>query len=191
MLTVLLRGALVTLLCAAGSAGASQDRSEEAGSKWDTKCTEKGCLMFTDVLRGDPQHPANPQHPEYLTIAVGVDRATKRPSYFGFYVPPTADPKQGLSIKFPRVLAGAEGQEADKDLPLHLEFESCDHESCMATVSGGTPEDDKLVNDLFYRFSTRADVLFLYVANGETLRTTKALSRFQRDYKQLVETQLR
>jgi hypothetical protein len=56
--------------------------------------------MFTDVLRGDPDHPADLQHPEYLTIAVAIEQSTRKPAYFAFHIPANADQESGVFITF-------------------------------------------------------------------------------------------
>ena len=57
--------------------------------KWDTQCSPKGCLLMTDVLRGDSGNPPNPKDfREYIGIYVAVDRDTQKPAYFAFHVDP-------------------------------------------------------------------------------------------------------
>ena len=46
----------------------SDDNIEALAGKWDIRCSTNGCLMFTDL-----------QHLEYITIAVAIERQTKRP----------------------------------------------------------------------------------------------------------------
>ena len=128
-----------------------------------------------------------------MTIAVAIDRGTKRPSHFAFHVPPNADRRQGLFVTFSGTVAVADGKwhvELDHEAPVRLEFESCGKESCVARVQGGTPESDKLKADLVEKFFDRSHILFLYVANGQPLRTITPLSPFRDAYKRLCDTQL-
>ncbi len=168
--------------------------NEDLLGEWDTECSEKGCLMFKDVLRGNLSQPAEFKDPEYLTIAVAIDRQTKRPSHFAFHVPPNSDRSQGLFVTFSRTVALTEGKwhiELDTEPPLHLDFDSCDEESCVARVRGGAPASEKLKADLVEKFFDRSHILLLYLANGQPVRTMVVLAPFRDTYRRLCETQLK
>src|SRR5690348_9821536 len=67
--------------------------------KWDTDCMAGGCILETDILRGDPDSD-NPPDPkdvrEYISIYVAVGRETRKPAYFAFHVDPRAQQNDGV-----------------------------------------------------------------------------------------------
>lgn len=170
------------------------DPIEALAGKWDSKCSEKGCAMFTDVLIGDPDHPADPKHPEFITIGVAINRSDRKPAYFAFYVPADADRKQGIIIMFSKTVKDGNGWKMveDKDSMSQLDFNSCDEKSCVARVhpeilsSDGSPSID-----LLDKFLNSNHIYFIYTKKGKPFRALKALFPFQRDYKHLMETELK
>ena len=170
------------------------DPIEALAGKWDFKCSDKGCMMFTDVLIGDPDHPADPKHPEFITIAVAINRSDRKPAYFAFQLPANADRKQGVIIAFIKTVRDGKGWKMvkDKDSMSQLDFNSCDEESCVARVHAEIlSSDNSLSIDLLDKFLHMDQIWFLYTKNGVPYRTMKALFPFQRDYKHLMETELR
>jgi len=68
---------------------------------WKTDCEPRGCLMQTEVLRGDSGSPANPKDfREYVGVNVALARKTRRPEYIAFYVDPRATQGQGIFVAF-------------------------------------------------------------------------------------------
>jgi invasion protein IalB len=173
---------------------AQTDPIEALAGKWDSKCGEKGCVMFTDVLIGNPDHPADPKHPEFITIAVAINRSDRKPAYFAFQLPANADRKQGVIIAFIKTVRDGKGWKMvnDKDSMSQLDFNSCDEESCVARVHAEILSSDNSPSiDLLDKFLHMDQIWFLYTKNGVPYRTMKALFPFQRDYKHLMETELK
>lgn len=170
------------------------DPIEALAGKWDSKCSDKGCVMFTDVLIGDPDHPADLEHPEYITIAVAINRSDRKPAYFAFYVPADADHSKGVIITFAKTKRDGNHwkSDVDKNTVSQLDFNSCDQESCVARVHPEILSSDGKPNiDLLEEFLNSDHILFLYIKEGQPYRTIKALFPFQRDYKHLMETELK
>jgi hypothetical protein len=172
-----------------------EDPIEALAGKWDTQCMEKGCLMFTDVLIGDPDHPADLKHPEYITMAVAINRSDRKPAYFAFHLPPDADRAQGAFIVFAKTNGEGRNHKStiDKSTGSHLNFVSCDKESCVARIPEGIiPAEGNGPNiDLLSEFLNENHILFLFTRRGEQYRTIKALFPFQRAYKNLLATELK
>jgi invasion protein IalB len=170
------------------------DPIEALAGKWDSKCDEKGCVMFTDVLIGDLDHPADSKHPEYITIAVAINRSTRKPDFFSFELPANADRKQGVILMFSKTVKDGNGWKMveDKDSMSQLDFNSCDKESCVARVHPEILSSDGSPNiDLLDKFLNSSHIYFIYTKKGKPYRALKALFPFQRDYKHLMETELK
>jgi invasion protein IalB len=170
------------------------DPIEALAGKWDIQCGDKGCMMFTDVLIGDSDHPANPKHPEYITIAVAINRSDRKPAYFAFHVPANADHSKGVIITFAKTMKEGVNWKmvVDENAMSQLDFNSCDQESCVARVHSEILSSDGSPNiDLLERFLNSDHVLFLYTKKGKSYRTMKALFPFQRAYQHLMETELK
>ena len=173
---------------------AKVDPIEALAGEWDSKCGEKGCMMFTDILIGDPDHPSDPKHPEYITIGVAINRSDRKPAYFSFHVPADADRKQGVIIMFSKTVKDGNSWKMveDKNSMSQLDFNSCDEESCVARVhpeilsSDGSPSID-----LLDKFLNMNHIFFIYTKKGKPYRALGALFPFQRDYKHLMETELK
>jgi hypothetical protein len=162
--------------------------------KWDSKCGDKGCVMFTKVLIGDPDHPADPKHPEFITIAIAINRGTRKPDFFSFELPANADRKQGVILMFAKTVKDGNSWKMveDKDSMSQLDFNSCDKESCIARVHPEILSSDGSPNiDLLDKFLNSSHIYFIYTKKGKPYRSLKALFPFQRDYKHLMETELK
>jgi hypothetical protein len=169
----------------------SQDDPIEAlAGKWDVQCTDRGCLMFIDVLIGDPNHPANMKHPEYITIAVAINRSDRKPAYFAFDIPANADHSKGVSISF---IGNANKGNLATDAAFHVDFSSCNQESCRASVPPVIVSSATGISNinLLKEFLTADYIMFWYTKNGQEYSTIKALFPFQRDYPHLMETALK
>jgi hypothetical protein len=145
-------------------------------------------------LIGDPDHPTNPNHPEYITIAVAINRSDRKPAYFAFYVPADADRSQGVIIMFAKTVKDGKSWKSvpDNDSKSQLDFNSCDEESCVARVhpqildAAGHPG-----MDLLDKFLNMNHIYFIYTKKGKPYRALAALFPFQRDYQHLMETELK
>lgn len=167
------------------------DPIESLAGTWDIHCMQKGCLMFTDVLIGDPDHPADLKHPQYITIAVALNRSDRKVAYIDFDLPPYADRAQGFFIAFAKTtMDGNEYKTSlDKNATVHLDFFTCNKDSCIGRAPDGMVESQGNQKvDLLREFLRDDQILFLYTKNGVPYRTIKALFPFQRAYKQLMKT---
>jgi hypothetical protein len=170
------------------------DPIEALAGKWDFKCGDKGCVMFTDVLIGDPDHLADPNHPEYITIGVAINRSDRKPEFFSFDVPADADRKQGLIIVFAKTVKdGKSWKSVPNDSTMsQLDFNSCDEESCVARVHAEILSPDGSPGiDLLDKFLNMNHIYFIYTKKGKPYRALAALFPFQRDYRHLMETELK
>lgn len=167
-----------------------EDPIEALAGKWDVQCTDRGCLMFMDVLIGDPNHPANMKHPEYITIAVAINRSDRKPAYFAFDIPANADHSKGVSISF---VNWENGKPVEEHAAFHIDFLSCNKECCRAEVPSGiaisSTSGGKI--DLLHEFLTADHIMFWYTKKGQEYSTVKALFPFQRDYPHLMETEFK
>ena len=170
------------------------DRIEALAGKWDFACTDMRCTMFTDVLIGDPDHPTDIMHPEHITMAVAINRSTRKPDFFEFDLPANADRNQGVFIAFlSTVKDGASWKLVkDKDSMSQLDFNSCDEKSCIARVHAEILSSDGSPNvDLLGKFLHSTQIWIMFTKKGEPYRTIKALFPFQRDYRRLMETEIK
>jgi len=167
-------------LCLGQNTPTKDDSIEVLARKWDIQCSERGCLMFTDVLVGDPDL---------------MDRTTRKPAYFAFHVPSNADRTQGVMITFSKALPDGVTwkMELDSDGASRLPFESCEQDSCVARLKNGIAADgkDSHKTDLLDKFLNSNHILFLYTRDGQPYRTIKPLFPFQAAFKQLLETELK
>lgn len=188
---------LVATLPAAPQASAKSqpDTIQPWPGKWDVHCMTKGCVMFTDVLIGDPDHPADLAHPQFITIAVAINRSDRKPAFFDFDFPPDADRGQGAFVAFAhREKFGSRWKLAiAKATMFHLSFFTCDADSCIGRVTGhivparnGDPPVDVL-----HQFLTDDQILFLFTRKGVPYRTIKTLLPFQHAYQHLMKTELK
>jgi|SRR6185312_6907374 len=167
---------------------------EALAGKWDVHCIQKGCLMFTDVLIGDPDHPADLKHPQYITIAVAINRSDRKPAYIDFDLPPDADRSQGFFVAFAKTSKDGKNWKLTlvKSATAHLVFMSCNEDSCKGrAVKGVIPSDGEPPVDLLREFLQNDQILFLFTRNGEPYRTMRALFPFQRAYQHLMKTELK
>jgi invasion protein IalB len=174
--------------------GSPPDPIEALAGKWDFKCSDKGCMMFTEVLIGDPDHPADIKHPQYITMAVVINRSTRKPDFFEFDLPADADRNQGVVIAFLNTVKDGKNWKLvkDKNSMSQLDFNACDQESCIARVHAEILSSDRSPNiDLLDKFLHSTQIWIMFTKNGEPYRTMKALFPFQRDYEKLMETELK
>ncbi len=178
-----------------GQQPGSGDDWIDALVRWDTHCSEKGCIMFTDMLRGDSGDPADPKdRTQYVTIAVAVDRATAKPAYFAIHLPPNAQQDQGVFIGFTKTTKDGDHWKAalDKEGASRIPFASCDKESCVARVTSGLVSEgrDSHNMDLLEKFLDSDAVLFLYMSQGKPYRTMIPLASFKKEYPKMLKSDL-
>jgi hypothetical protein len=122
---------LLLLSCCSFGQNPQNERGDalaDALVKWKTDCYPKGCLMQTDVLRGQSEKPPDANDfREYIGIDIGVDRKTQKPLYFAFHVDPDAQPDQGVFIAFTKTTKDGTSWKInlDKDGASRIPFERC------------------------------------------------------------------
>jgi len=134
---------------------------------WKTDCAPRGCLMLTQVLRGDAGGPADPKDArEYVGLNVALARKTRQPEYIAFYVDPRAIQGQGIFVAFAKARSdgGSWKMSLDNDGAIKIPFTSCGKLDCMARIPAGLevePSTKKRV-DLLNKFLHSDAVLVLY-----------------------------
>jgi len=184
----------IPAFCQGPKIAPKDDPIEALVGKWDVQCSRQGCSMFKDVLVGDPDHPADLQHPLYITITVAVDRATQKPSSFAFNVPRNRDSNPGLSIAFAKTLPDGDTWTVEVQPGIiRLPFGSCSDDFCIARVKDGIVTENSSAGrmDLLGKFQSSDHVLFLFMRGGEPRRTIEPLFPFKKAYKQLLETEFK
>ena len=162
---------------------------------WKTDCAPRGCLMLTQVLRGDSGSPADPKDArEYVGLNVALARKTRQPEYIAFYVDPRAIQGQGIFVAFAKATRdGSSWKMAlDDDGAIKVPFTSCGKLGCMARIPAGVevePSTDKRV-DLLNKFLTSDAVLVLYARGKRAYRTMILLSSFQKEYQHVMAVDL-
>ena len=170
------------------------DPIEALAGKWDTHCGLKGCMMFTDALIGDPDHPADLKHPQYITIAVAINRRDRKLAYIDFDLPPDADRSQGFFVAFAKTSKDGKNWKLTlvKSATAHFSFVNCDENSCIGrALNGLVSSDGEPTINLLQEFLQTDQILFLFTRNGQPYRTMKALFPFQRAYQHLMETEFK
>ncbi len=136
---------LVALAVFSGSVFA-QSNADHSGFNdvqvnWKTDCAPRGCLMLTQVLRGDAGGAADPKDArEYVGLNVALARKTRQPEYIAFYVDPRATQGQGIFVAFAKARRdGVSWKMAlDDDGAIRVPFTSCGKLGCMARIPAGT-----------------------------------------------------
>jgi hypothetical protein len=162
---------------------------------WKTDCAPRGCLMWTEVLRGDSGSPADPKDArDYVGLNVALARKTRQPEYIAFYVDPRATQGQGIFVVFAKATRdGRSWKMALEDQgAIKVPFTSCGKLGCMARIPAGLEEEpstNKRV-DLMNKFLTSDAVLVLYTRGKKAYRTMILLSSFQKDYQHVMAVDL-
>lgn len=162
---------------------------------WKTDCAPRGCLMRTEVLRGDSGSPADSKDVrEYVGVNVALARKTRRPAYIAFYVDPRATQGQGIFVAFAKATrdGGSWKMALDDQGAIKVPFTSCGKLGCMARIPAGLevePSTNKRV-DLLNKFLTSDAVLVLYTRGKKAYRTMILLSSFQKDYQHVMAVDL-
>jgi len=176
----------------------AKDSSEDWAAalvKWDTDCQPKGCILETDILRGNSDDPADPKDSrEYISIYVAVDRATRQPAYFAFHVDPRAQQNNGIFIGLTKTVGQGNSSKVDLDQEgtSRLMFDKCDAQSCVVRVPNGTVEEgnDSHRMDLLQKFLSSDHLVILYLRGGKAYRTIIILSSFRKAYERLLANEL-
>jgi hypothetical protein len=163
---------------------------------WKTDCAARGCLMHTDVLRGDSGSPANPKDfREYIGVDVALERETRQTAYIAFEVDPRATPGRGIFIEFVKTMRSGKSWKVslDEDGTMEIPISRCKKWSCEARIPGGDfevkPSTGKRIN-LLEKFLTSDAVMVLYTKSNRAYRTMILLSSFQKEYKQVMAVDL-
>lgn len=162
--------------------------------RWDTSCVQRGCVLQTEVLRGDSGDPPDTtDFREYISIDVAFERATEKPAYFAFHVHPDADHDQGVFIGFTKAAKNGDSSKVnlDSDGTSKLEISDCDDKSCIARVPLGLVKkgkDSRNLN-LLDKFLKADQLLVLYTKGGKQYRTMVALSPFRAEYQRVLTTE--
>ena len=168
------------VLLAVGSTVAFGQVSSGASAKWETTCVPQGCLLQTDILRGDSGDPPDEtDFHEYIGIDIAFERATRKPAYFAFRVDPNAQREQGISIAF------GKGKNVDSDGTSKLDVADCDEKSCFARVPLGLVKKGRNLN-LLDKFLKADHIVVEYTRGGKQYRTMVLLSSFQAEYQRVL-----
>jgi hypothetical protein len=164
--------------------------STHALVKWDRDCSQRGCLIQTDVLRGisDDPHPPDPSDSrEYVNIDVAMERATRRPAFITFMVDPRAKLSQGIFVAFTHPMPTI-----DHDGATRLEIEKCTEDACTVHVPNGLAVDKsgRTIN-LMDTFLQSDSLLVLYVRDGKPYRAMVLLSSFQKEYRRVLTSEFK
>lgn len=165
--------------------------------KWDTDCHPNGCILETDILRGNPDsnNPPDPKDErEYISIYIPVDRETRTPAWFAFHVDPRAQKNNGIFIGFLKTVKDDKSwtTNPDPDGTSRLMFDKCDAKSCVVRVPKGMIEEGKDSHsmNLLDKFMTADFLWILYLRDGKPFRTLVLLSSFQKAYQHLLANEL-
>jgi hypothetical protein len=161
-----------------------------AQQAWHINCMQKGCLASVDILRGESGDPPNPSNSdEFISVTVGVDRNSHRPSVLIFEVDPHADKQAGVDLLFARTVTdGKDWRLAlDTNGSVHLLFQNC-KTACTAVIGGGTPDEQtmKLCSNFVTRMQSDNHLFVLYTRNGHSYRTAVSLALFKEAYASLL-----
>lgn len=174
--------------CFSQNTGTAGDGDDD-GLTWDTRCVEKSCVLFTEVL-GESGSPTAAEDPsKFVAIGVKLDRSTLKPQSFVFLVPPNAEQNQGVVISFGK--AKKKGDPWTTELDVHgasrIPVTSCNKDTCVVEVLGGLLEEGKGSHktDLLHEFLHSEYFLFLYRSEGKSHSNMVLLSPFKEAYEKV------
>lgn len=173
----------------------TDDALADAVVPWDIDCSNKGCLVETDVLRGDSgAAPDSKDFREYIGIYIAIDRKDKTPAYFAFHVDPRSQKDQGVFVGFAKSVQDGPSWKIVRD-PVgvsRLSFSSCDERSCVARIPGGVVEEgkDRHAMNLLDKFLTANFLWVLYMKDGRPYRTLIDLDSFKKTYQRVIDIEL-
>ena len=185
---------ILILICALASQADAQSPVESlltAQQTWQIECHPKGCIASVDILRGESRDPPNPQDmTQYISLAIGVDRANQHPMLVMFQVDPNADRQAGVDLHFSQSVAGGNGWKLvdDPDGPIHLLLNHCNANTCDAVIGGGSPDVAALKScaDLVAKMRSNSHLFLSYNRQGHTYSTAVSLTLFRKAYTRLL-----
>lgn len=190
---------LVVLALFSGSVFAQSDAGHSGLNdllvNWKTGCAPRGCLMRTEVLRGDSGSPADPKDArEYVGVNVALARKTRQPEYIAFYVDPRATQGQGIFVAFAKATRDGNSWKMalDGQGAIRVPFTSCGKLGCMARIPAGLEVElsTKKRVDLLNKFLNSDAALVLYTRGKKPYRTMILLSSFQKEYQHVMAVDL-
>lgn len=149
--------------------------------KWQIEKTDRGSLMLLDVAF----QRENSDSVEYLMLTVAKDRTKTRPEFISIDVPGNIDHSNGIFISFASTVIknGSPTLELQKDMPVRVAFESCDSTCTARVVDGFVMDNEGAKKDLFQKFMTSDNVLFLFIyPDGSHKSVAVPLSPFREQY---------
>lgn len=153
---------------------------------WETQCFPEGCLLFHDIRIGDPDHPGDPDNPEFIQMTLAIERPSRAIKYISFQFPSQIDQKAGVTfLTYKGHLAG----DNEKLHAGHIAFPRCSNENCRAQFDRG--EALQMGSD--ERFDLLADLRmggYIFFAfrrgDGEVHRALSLLTVFPQIYAELI-----
>lgn len=186
---------LMTLLAIPGDAQTAPDPAAQP-FQWDTKCEQRGCMLFLDVLHGaagQKNEPDPKDAHQYISLMVGVDRESRKPAILSLHFPPDAEMSQGFFVAF------ADDKQTNGQWDIkpaagsmeHLGFDGCDKDSCVARMREGKVDDGNGgLTDLVGEFLRHDHLWLLYTRKGEPIRTMIPLGPYKRAYQRVIDVEL-
>ena len=149
--------------------------------KWHTEKNDRESLMFLEVA----YQRDNSDSIEFLTISVAKDRTKARPEFISVVIPGNIDHSNGVFITFAKTVIKNDNPtlELQNEMPVRVNFEHCDSFCTAKVVNGIVMDDDGSKKDLFQKFLTFDNVLFLFMYPDGTHKSVAVpLSYFRDQY---------
>jgi hypothetical protein len=194
---------LFTALLALSMAAAQENKQQvkDPGDdliKWETKCAARGCILQTDVIRGNSGNPPDIKDTrEYIGIDIALERSTQKPAYIAIVVDPRVKRDQGVFITFSKTTMehGQWKMNLDPQGPSRLPIadSDCKDDGCTVRVPEGLVDDgpDRHKTDLLQRFLDSDHMLVLYIRDGKAYRTMVILSSFKKEYQRVMADEMK
>jgi hypothetical protein len=152
--------------------------------------------MQADILRGisdDPVPPDPNDFREYVSINVGMERATRQPAYITFLVDPRAQSDQGIFVALTKTTETGKSWtwKIDQGEAVRLPICECNSNACIARIPQGVIQNGTGSINLLEEFLKSDSLLVLYVRDGMTYRTAVLLSPFKREYQRVLTTEFK
>ena len=148
---------------------------------WQVESLETKWLLFVDVFHGGDQADPNDMN-NYLSVAVAIDRVTKKAAFVSFQLSGVADKETGLSgVLFNPTAKGSE-LSVESETSFELEFDGC-AEACVVRVINGEARDKHAERiDLLKGLLTHSHLLVRYGQSGEQRSALLPLSDLHDKY---------
>jgi len=188
---------VLALSVAAQEKQPESDRSADALVHWSADCMDKGCILSTDVLRGESGNgAADPKNDhEYVSVGVAVNRSDHSVANVSFQVDPDADQPQGIFLEFSKTEREGNGWKIHlkSETLRQLQFGNCNRNSCRSVVRNGIiPANDKQpALDLVQQLKESNHLFVLYTRDGKSYRTAILLSGFKEAFEHMLATELK